>query len=137
MASGNTPSVSDLLNMIVRGSITAGRSLFSSLFKRLSYPLLFFGTKSFISSLISVLSVGLRKMHFSFCGMLFRYSEISFEEGGILLANVSPVLEKCLQNSLVMVAGSYLGTPSMLIALILSPLLGVLFSISCISFQSL
>ena len=66
MASGNKPSVSDLLNMIVRGSITAGRSFFSSLFERLSCPLLFYGIKSFISSLISMLSVGLRKIHFSF-----------------------------------------------------------------------
>ena len=121
--------------MIVRGSIIAGRSHFSSLFNRLSYPLLFLGTKSFISSMISVLSVGSRNMHRSFCGMIFRYSETSFEGGGILLANVSPMLEKCLQNSLVMVAGSYLGTPSMLIALILSPLLELLFSFACISFQ--
>ena len=54
--------------------------------------------------------------------MIFRYSLIFFEGGGILLAKVSPMLEKCLHNSLVIVVGLYLGTPSLLMALMHSPL---------------
>ena len=69
--------------------------------------------------------------------MTFRYSETCFDGGGILFANDSPTVEKCLQNLVVIVTGSYLGTPSLFIALILSPLLGVLFRIVCINFQSL
>ena len=54
--------------------------------------------------------------------MIFMYSLTVFEGGGILLAKVSPMLEKCLQSSPVIVAGSYLGTPSLFMALMHSPL---------------
>ena len=54
----------------------------------------------------------------------------------MFLANFSPMVEKCLQNSLVIVAGSYLGTPFTFIAVMLLQLFGRLFSISCINFQS-
>ena len=122
MASGNIPSISDLLKVIFRGTTSAGRSLFSSLLDRLSYLLLFLGIRSVINSMISVSLVGLRNMLCSFCGMMFKYSLTPFEGGGILRAKVSPMLEKCLHSSLVIVAGSYLGTPSLFMALINSPL---------------